>query len=78
MMFNEPGSALDPGSRTEVNKMIRELAQARLTMVVMPHDLQLAGGNPDNIVFMDKGGIVKSGPPDQILCNPPRAVRRSL
>jgi ABC-type polar amino acid transport system ATPase subunit len=78
MMFNEPGSALDPGSRTEVNKMIRELAQARLTMVVMPHDLQLAGRNPDNIVFMDKGGIVKSGPPDQILCNPPRAVRRSL
>jgi ABC-type polar amino acid transport system ATPase subunit len=39
-----------------VNKVIRELAQAGLTMVVVPHDLQLAGRISDNIVFMDKGG----------------------
>lgn len=70
MLFDEPASALDSGSRTEVNKVIRELAQAGLTMVVVPHDLQLAGRISDNIVFMDKGGIVESGPPDQILCNP--------
>ena len=70
LLFDEPASALDSGSRTEVNKVIRELAQAGLTMVVVPHDLQLAGRISDNIVFMDKGGIVESGPPDQILCNP--------
>ena len=70
MLFDEPASALDSGSRTAVNKVIRELAQAGLTMVVVPHDLQLAGRISDNIVFMDKGGIVESGPPDQILCNP--------
>jgi polar amino acid transport system ATP-binding protein len=53
-----------------VNKVIRELAQAGLTMVVVPHDLQLAGRISDNIAFMDKGGIVESGPLDQTLCNP--------
>jgi len=58
------------GSRTELNKVIRELAQAGLTMVVVPHDLQLAGRISDNIVFMDKGGIVESGPLDQTLSNP--------
>ena len=55
--------------------MIRELAQAGLTMVVVPHDLQLAGRISDNIVFMDKGGIVESGPPDQILCRHPAESR---
>ena len=69
-LFDEPTSALDPGSRTEVNEVIRELAHAGLTMVVMPHGLQFAGPISDSIVFMDKGGIVESGPPDQILCNP--------
>jgi polar amino acid transport system ATP-binding protein len=69
-LFDEPASALDLGSRTEVNKVIRELAQAGLTMVVVPHDLQFSGRISDDIVFMDKGGIVESVPPDQILCNP--------
>jgi ABC-type histidine transport system ATPase subunit len=59
-----------PGSRTEVNKVIRELAQAGLTMVVVPDDPQLAGRISDDIVFMDKGGMVESGRPDRILCNP--------
>ena len=43
MLFNKPISALDRGSRTVVNKVIRELAHAGLTMVVMPHGLQFAG-----------------------------------
>ena len=47
--------------------MIRELAQAGLTMVVVPHGLQFAGRISDDIVFMDKGGIVESRPPDQTL-----------
>jgi polar amino acid transport system ATP-binding protein len=50
-----------------VNKVIRELAQAGLTMVVVPHGLQFAGRISDDIVFMDKGGIVESRPPDQTL-----------
>jgi ABC-type polar amino acid transport system ATPase subunit len=70
MLFDEPASVLDPGSRTEVNKVIRELARARLTMVVVSDDLQLAGRISAKIVFMDKGGIVEPGPPDQILCHP--------
>ena len=74
-MFNKPISALDRGSRTEVNKVIRELAQAGLTMVVVPRDLQFAGRICDDIVFMDKGGIVESGPPDQILCRHPAESR---
>jgi ABC-type polar amino acid transport system ATPase subunit len=59
-----------PESRTEVNKVIRELAQAGLTMVVVSRDLQFAGRICDDIVFMDKGEIVESGRPDQILCDP--------
>ena len=66
-LFDEPTSALDPGSHNEVNMVIRELAQAGLTMVVVPHDLQFAGRISDDIVFVDKGGIVKSRPPDQTL-----------
>jgi ABC-type arginine transport system ATPase subunit len=78
LLFDEPISALDPGSRTEVNKVIRELGQAGLTMVVMPHDLQFAGRISDNIVFMDKGGIVGPGRRTRFCATPPRAVRRSL
>jgi len=65
LLSDEPTSALDPGSHAEVNKVIRELAQAGLMMVVVPHDLQFAGRISDDIVFMDKGGIVESRPPDQ-------------
>ena len=57
-----------PGSRTEVNEVIRELAQAGLTMVVVPHDLQFAGRISDNIVFMDKQGHsgVRAAGPDSV------------
>ena len=68
LLFNKPISALDPGSRTEVNEVIRELAQAGLTMVVVPHDLQFAGRISDNIVFMDKQGHsgVRAAGPDSV------------
>jgi len=70
LLFDEPTSALDPESRSEVNKVIRELAEAGLTMVVVTHDLEFAGRISDDVVFMDRGEIVESGPPEQILRNP--------
>jgi ABC-type polar amino acid transport system ATPase subunit len=78
LLFDKPTSTLGPGSRTKVNKVIRELAQAGLTMVVVPRDLQFAGRICDDIVFMDKGGIAESGRRTRFCATPPRAVRRSL
>jgi ABC-type polar amino acid transport system ATPase subunit len=50
-----------------VNKVILQHAQAGLTIVMVSHDSQFAGRISDDIVFMNKGGIVESGPPDQIV-----------
>lgn len=77
MLFDEPTSALDPELTGEVLKVIRALADDGMTMIVVTHEMQFAREIADQVVFMDEGRIVESGPPGQVLDHPvqPRTVR---
>lgn len=68
MLFDEPTSALDPELVNEVLEVMRELAIAGMTMVVVTHEMEFARKVSNRVVFMDAGRIMDQGPPDHILC----------
>ncbi|SHF09962.1 amino acid ABC transporter ATP-binding protein, PAAT family [Tissierella praeacuta DSM 18095] len=70
MLFDEPTSALDPEMVGEVLKVMKELAEIGLTMLVVTHEMGFAKEVADRVVFMDKGVIAEDGSPEQILNNP--------
>jgi len=70
MLFDEPTSALDPELVSEVLSVIRRLAEAGMTMIVVTHELRFAREVADRIVFMADGRIVEEGTPDEILERP--------
>jgi polar amino acid transport system ATP-binding protein len=67
MLFDEPTSALDPELVGEVLDVMRDLAEAGMTMVVVTHELGFARQVCDQVVFMDDGVVVESGPPNELL-----------
>lgn len=66
LFFDEPTSALDPELTGEVLKVIRSLAEMRMTMVIVTHEMAFAKEVSDRVIFMDKGTIIDSGTPEQI------------
>lgn len=70
MLFDEPTSALDPEMVGEVLDVMKELAKAGMTMVVVTHEIGFAREVADRIVFMDGGYIIEQGTPDEILTHP--------
>lgn len=66
MLFDEPTSALDPELVGSVLKVMRDMRESGMTMVVVSHELQFAREAADRIVFMDAGEIVEQGSPQQI------------
>ena len=70
MLFDEPTSALDPEMVGEVLKVMKELADTGLTMLIVTHEMEFAKEVADRVVFMDKGVIAEEGPPEQIFNNP--------
>jgi len=74
MLFDEATSALDPELVGEVLKVMRQLADEGMTMVVVTHEMGFAREVADRIIFMDYGVIVEEGPPEQIF-NEPRHER---
>ncbi len=70
MLFDEPTSALDPELVGEVLSVMKKLAAAGMTMVVVTHEMGFAREVADQLVFMDGGVIVESGPPREVLGNP--------
>ena len=70
MLFDEPTSALDPELIGEVLDVMRELAEAGMTMLVVTHEMGFALQVADRVIFMDGGVIVEEGPPQQVLKNP--------
>lgn len=70
MLFDEPTSALDPELVGEVLNVMRELADAGMTMIVVTHEVRFAREVADRVVFMDEGVIVEQGPPEQVIDNP--------
>ncbi len=69
LCFDEPTSALDPELTGEVLKVIRELAQKDMTMLIVTHEMRFAEEVADRVLFMDQGVIIEEGTPDQIFNN---------
>ncbi len=70
LFFDEPTSALDPELTGEILKVIRDLAQEHMTMVIVTHEMSFARDVADHIIFMDDGVIVEQGSPEQVINNP--------
>jgi polar amino acid transport system permease protein len=77
MLFDEPTSALDPELISGILALIRGLAEAGMTMVVVTHEVQFAREVADRVVFMDDGRVVEEGTPAEVLDDPsePRTRR---
>lgn len=69
LCFDEPTSALDPELTGEVLKVIRSLADKKMTMIIVTHEMTFAHDVSDKIIFMDGGVIAEHGSPE-ILENP--------
>jgi L-cystine transport system ATP-binding protein len=70
MLFDEPTSALDPELVGEVLKVMKDLANEGMTMVVVTHEMRFAREVADEVIFMDHGVIVERGKPEEIFINP--------
>ena len=70
MLFDEPTSALDPELVSEVLAVIRRLAEAGMTMIVVTHEIRFAKEVADRAIFMDEGRIVEVGLPAEVLEDP--------
>lgn len=78
MLFDEPTSALDPEMVGEVLKVMKELAESGLTMLIVTHEMGFAKEVSDRVVFMDKGVIAEEGSPEQIFNNPTQERTREF
>ena len=76
MLFDEPTSALDPEMVGEVLAVMKELAKAGMTMVVVTHEMGFAREVADRVIFIDEGVIMEEGTPDEVFNHTknPRAV----
>ncbi|WP_364519156.1 amino acid ABC transporter ATP-binding protein [Nocardioides sp. LML1-1-1.1] len=70
ILFDEPTSALDPEMVGEVLTVMKDLASTGLTMIVVTHEIGFAREAADQVVFLDGGRVVESGPPADVLANP--------
>jgi polar amino acid transport system ATP-binding protein len=70
MLFDEPTSALDPELVGEVLDVMRDLAKAGMTMIVVTHEIGFAREVADRVVFMDGGVVVESGSPEELFDRP--------
>jgi ABC-type polar amino acid transport system ATPase subunit len=70
MLFDEATSALDPELVGEVLTVMRDLAAAGMSMVIVTHEMNFARDVADRIIFMDQGQIIEEGSPSQIFTSP--------
>lgn len=70
LFFDEPTSALDPELTGEVLKVIKQLADEKMTMVVVTHEMPFAKAVSNRVIFMDGGVIVEQGDPKDVFDNP--------
>lgn len=66
LFFDEPTSALDPELTGEVLKVIRSLAELKITMVIVTHEMSFARDISDRVIFMDKGVVALEGKPEEV------------
>lgn len=70
LFFDEPTSALDPELTIEVLKIIRKLAEEKMTMVIVTHEMNFAKAVSNRVIFMDGGYVVEEGTPAEVFDNP--------
>jgi polar amino acid transport system ATP-binding protein len=70
MLFDEPTSALDPELVGSVLKVMREMRESGMTMVVVSHEMRFARSAAHRVLFMDEGVILEEGPPEKIFNDP--------
>jgi len=70
MLFDEPTSALDPEMVGEVLDVMRKLAEAGMTMLVVTHEMGFAKEIGDRVLFMDEGAVLEEGKPGDLFDNP--------
>jgi ABC-type polar amino acid transport system ATPase subunit len=73
LLFDEPTSALDPELVGSVLKVMRELRESGMTMVVVSHEMEFARAAADRVVFMDRGVVLEQGKPEKIFSRPEHA-----
>src|SRR6266705_3476019 len=70
LLFDEPTSALDPELVTEVLLVMRDLAREGRTMVIVTHEMAFAREAATRILFLDRGRVIETGPPDRFFTEP--------
>ncbi len=70
LFFDEPTSALDPEITAGILKLLRELDNEKMTMVIVTHEIDFARNVADRVIFMDGGVIVEEGKPQDVIDNP--------
>lgn len=78
MLFDEPTSALDPEMVGEVLKVMKDLAESGMTMLIVTHEMAFARDVSDRVVFMDQGVIAEQGSPEQIFNSPKQERTREF
>lgn len=75
LFFDEPTSALDPILTSEVLKVIKELAEQKMTMIIVTHEMEFAKELSDRIIFMEEGIIQEQGTPEEIFASENPRIR---
>jgi cystine transport system ATP-binding protein len=78
MLFDEPTSALDPELVGDVLRVIKDLAAEGWTMVIVTHEIRFAQQVADQVLFIEAGVVLESGPPAQVLGEPSEARTRQF
>jgi polar amino acid transport system ATP-binding protein len=78
LFFDEPTSALDPEITAEILKVLRRLAEEKMTMVIVTHEINFAKMVADRVIFMDDGVIVEEGKPEDVIDNPKNERTRNF
>ena len=78
LCFDEPTSALDPELTGEVLRVIKELANKKMTMIIVTHEMAFARDVADEVIFMDNGIILEQGPAKEVINNPSQERTRQF
>jgi polar amino acid transport system ATP-binding protein len=78
LFFDEPTSALDPEITAGILKVLRQLAEEKMTMVIVTHEIDFARKVADRVIFMDGGVIVEQGRPEDVIDNPSNERTRAF
>lgn len=70
LCFDEPTSALDPELTGEVLRVIKELAEKKMTMIIVTHEMSFARDVSDQVIFMDSGIVLEKGTPEDVFDHP--------